>query len=168
MLRYRSSKLRWRRQTTTISYVHIAYYIVVMDVLRHRSVHTTISYVHIVYHIGMNYDIVYLYRSVYRIRYRAWHWVRYGFNKVHFSCISSTIKHCSLPLQWFQPHACAWEWLQHVSCCLQVVSCANLQSQILWSRGEMFARSATSRCWSRKDDFLFHYPVLNLQLLQWV
>ena len=43
--------------------VYIVYYIVVMEMLRHRSVCTTTSYVHIVYNIGVNYDIVYLYRS---------------------------------------------------------------------------------------------------------
>ena len=43
--------------------VYIVYYIIVMEMLRHRSVCTTTSYVHIVYNIGVNYDIVYLYRS---------------------------------------------------------------------------------------------------------
>ena len=45
--------------------VYIVYYIVVMEMLRHHSVCTTTLYVHrdIVYNIGVNYDIVYLYRS---------------------------------------------------------------------------------------------------------
>ena len=132
-------------------------YDIVAYILRYRrssscskSVSTTISCTYIVVYI--------VYDNVNDIGYDM------GCNKVHYTCITCTIKHCSLLWQLVVPHACTWWLLLHVSCCLQVASCSNLQSRLLRSRVEMFARSATSRCWSWKDASLFHCLDLNLQL----